>query len=149
MGQAFRLRTGAIWLGVWFAVAGFCLGTVPGAQAAVVVMAEISPQQVGLGEPLEYTVTVRGAGRKVAAPNLPKLPDMEVAGTSSSSMFQSINGQISRSAVFSYTLIAGKVGHHTIPATTVTVQGTDYPSNVVSFEVVPDVLPMATAAPAR
>lgn len=114
----------------------FCLSPIL-AQAAVTVSAEISPQKVGLGEPLEYRVTVIGAGRGSATPNLPDLPDMELAGTGSSTKFQSINGQISRSAVFSYTLIPGRVGLITIPGTTVTVKGVDYTSNTVSVEVMP------------
>lgn len=126
----------------------------PAVRAAEVdVTASVSPDEAAVGEAVTLTVSVGGdAGG--AEPELPDLPDFRVAGRGSSSSFTFVNGQVSRRADYSYTLIPEKTGRLAIGPVTVRAGGKTYRTEPLAVNVVPagsrsrsQAAPPATARP--
>ncbi len=132
MGWKARMLVARLVVGGLF-MAGLLL---PG-RAVAAVTASVSPKQVAVGEPFEYSITVDGRAKGIDPPQLPALPHMRVVGSGTSTLFQSVNGQISRRTEFNYTLVADKAGTHTIGPAAVVVRGTRLRTEPVTVEVVP------------
>jgi hypothetical protein len=109
----------------------------PAVRAADVdVTASVSPDEVAVGDAVTLTVSVAGdAGG--AEPELPDLPGFRVGGSGSSTSFSFVNGQVSRRAEYSYTLIPEKEGRLSIGPVTVRVRGKRYRTEPVAVNVVP------------
>ena len=104
-----------------------------GAEASI--SADVSAPVVGVGEPFTLSVTVRNAE---GAPTLPELPNFDNAGTSVSQSVEIVNGRISQSTVYSYTLIAKMEGTFTIPEIILASGGRTYRSSPVTLTVSKD-----------
>ncbi len=110
----------------------------PAWAAEKVVFTMEAPQVVELGEQFRLAFTVNAKGQNL---KLPDLADFEVLmgpSTSQNTSFQIINGVSSQSVSFSYLYIlrAKKEGKFNINAASITVDGTEYKSNVQNIEVV-------------
>jgi hypothetical protein len=114
------------------------LFALPAWAAEKVVFTMEAPQVVELGEQFRLAFTVNAKGQNL---KLPDLADFEVLmgpSTSQNTSFQIINGVSSQSVSFSYLYIlrAKKEGKFNINAASITVDGTEYKSNVQYIEVV-------------
>ncbi|MBI5136827.1 MAG: protein BatD [Nitrospirae bacterium] len=118
-------------------VLGLLLSWAGPALADVTVSASVRPDRVALGDSVEYAVTVNGESSGIEQPEPPDTPDVEVVASGSSTSFQFINGQVSRSMVFTFSLRPGREGNLTLPPTTVTVKGRKYPTNPVQLTALP------------
>ncbi|MDH4230072.1 MAG: BatD family protein [Nitrospirota bacterium] len=103
----------------------------------ITVEATVDPAEVALGETLTYTVTVGGDTSDVGEPALGKLDGFEVVSSGKSTMFRSVNGDISRQVSWSFTLVAREQGEHVLEGTTVRVGGNSFLANRVTARVGP------------
>ena len=115
---------------------------VPSAHAAELEFsASVEQTTVGLGEPFQLVLTVRGEDMlSVPKPVLPPLPDFDVIGSSSSQStnISIIGGQMRKQATvsFIYALSAKTLGASLIPPCKLTYQGREYQSQPIQITVV-------------
>ncbi len=100
---------------------------------------EIGSEKIGLQEQLTMTITVTGEGN-VRMDETPNLGDLQgfrlVAGPSTSSQFQWINGQTSSSMSYTYVLLPTKVGRFELGPFSLSLGQNKLTTNTVSVEVV-------------
>jgi hypothetical protein len=100
--------------------------------------ASVDKNPVALDDQFTLSFELKNAGMS-GGKNL-KLPSLErfhiLAGPSTSSNMQWINGQVSSSVTYSYVLRAKDVGKFTIGAATIEAEGATLSSNPISLEVV-------------
>jgi hypothetical protein len=102
----------------------------------VSVVAQVSPNPVGLDEQVSLTITVHGSGGGTEQPQLPKLVGLKlVGGPSVSNQFQWINGQASSSQSFTYVLLPEKEGTVRVPPIAVRVGGKNYQTQEIELKV--------------
>ncbi len=101
----------------------------------VVVQLSVNPQQVDINSNLRLTVTVSGTMRSVPEPQVQNLEKFQVLGTSTSSQFSIVNGRISSSRSFEFTLMPNNEGAIAIGPAVVEIKGRKYTSNTVTVEV--------------
>jgi hypothetical protein len=89
-----------------------------------------------LGQALVYTLSISGSANVQGTPQLPVLTDFTVlGGTSSSTNIQIINGKMTRTSSFSYTLMPQKSGKLTIPAITLKLNNESYSTEAIGITV--------------
>lgn len=104
--------------------------------ADLTVEATVDRTTVPLDGQIVYTVTVRGGLRQVPDPELPDLSkDFTVYRGGTSRNFQFINGQVSGSSSFSYTLVPRRQGAITIGKALLRAGGSTYESGVITVKV--------------
>lgn len=99
--------------------------------------AAVDQNKVGTGEQFELTFTLNGdpnAARNYSAPDFK--PFLVLAGPSTSTNIQFINGRMSASMTYSYTLYARQTGKFTIGAATIEHKGTTLKTQPLQMEVV-------------
>jgi hypothetical protein len=101
----------------------------------VQVQATVSAQRVGIEDVLELTVSIQG-GEADRDPELPQLDGFRVAGRSTSSQIQIVNGRMSSTYAYVYQLLPQKEGSFTIGAVTVTSGGEAHQTRPIDVEVV-------------
>jgi hypothetical protein len=103
-------------------------------QAQVNVTATVDRTRIGLNEDFTFFVEISGDGGE------PKLPDMNafvsLAGTSTSTNIQMVNGRFSQSVTYQYTFFARAAGKFTIGAVEVESKGQVYRSQPIAIEIV-------------
>jgi hypothetical protein len=114
----------------------FLLGVLLAVAQDVRVDATVSAERIGVEDVLELTVSVTG-GEAEGEPELPELPGFRVAGRSTSSQIQIVNGRMSSTRAFIYQLLPQKEGSFEIPAIAVQAGGTTHRTDPVTVEVVP------------
>ncbi|MCC6724687.1 MAG: protein BatD [Saprospiraceae bacterium] len=115
---------------------GFLLiAMVVSSQNDVVFEATTDAKQVTLDGYFEVSFTLKNANGSQFAP--PSFQDFEIlAGPSTSSSMQIINGQVSREMSFGFTLQPTKVGKFTIGSASVKANGKTFRTTPISVEVV-------------
>ena len=99
--------------------------------------ASVNAERVGLEDILELTLEVRGADAgRAPEPTLPELPSFDVAGVSSSSRVSIVNGQMSATKAYIYSLIPKTEGTFEIGAAELEIGGNVFRSEPVRVEVV-------------
>lgn len=99
--------------------------------------ATVNASRVGVEDILELTVEVRGADAgRLPEPTLPDLPDFEVAGRSSSSRVSIVNGRMSATQSYIYSLIPRREGAFEVGSAVLELGGNVYRSEPISVEVV-------------
>jgi len=90
------------------------------------------------GERFNITYSVNAQGSKFRGPNITGFNVLSGPNQSSNSSVQIINGAMTQNVSFTFTYIvqAIKEGTFTIPAATITVNGTDYTSNTLTIKVI-------------
>ena len=83
--------------------------------------ARLDRSEASLQDPITLTVTVEGSAR--ATPTLPDLSAFEVHPSGRATKMQVVNGHMSSSVVYSYTLVARRPGHHRLGPVSVEVEG--------------------------
>jgi HEPN domain-containing protein len=101
----------------------------------VAVQISVSTQQVDINSHLQLTVTVSGTMRSVPEPQVQNLEKFQVLSTSTSSQISIMNGRISTSKSFEYTLMPNTEGAIAIGPAVVEIKGRKYTSNTVTVEV--------------
>ena len=99
--------------------------------------ASLDKTSVGLGENFTLSLVltnVQGGGEKLVPPEMNDFRIM--AGPMQSSSFQMINGVVSSSVTYTYTLQAKAVGTFTLGPASIQVRGTEYRTQPVTVEVV-------------
>jgi len=100
----------------------------------VSVTATVDRTRIGLNEDFILMVEISGNGGE------PKLPDMNafaaLAGSSTSTSIQMINGRFSQSVTYQYTFFARAAGKFTIGAVEVEAKGQVYRSQPIEIEIV-------------
>jgi len=102
----------------------------------VSVSADVQPTVVPVGGEALLTVTVEGKFRRSADPQLPALEDFDVYQSGSSQNFSFINGAMSSSITYNYTLVAKKEGFYKIGPVRFVLDDKEYSTQPVSLEVV-------------
>ena len=99
----------------------------------VSVTASVDQARIGLNEDFALTVEISGGGSE------PRLPDMNafaaLAGTSTSTSIQMVNGRFSQSVTYHYTFFARTAGKFTIGAVEVESKGQIYRSQPIEIEI--------------
>jgi len=106
-------------------------------QAQEVTFYAQAPRQVMVGQRFYLTFTVNQEGSGFISPEIQHFDVLSGPGLQTNSQIQSINGRITQSVSYSYTLVllATEPGTFTIPAASVTVKGRKYNSNTVTIMV--------------
>ena len=112
------------------------IGSVAWAQE-VSVTASVDRQKMSVDESLTLTVSVSGANvQGTSKPKLPSLDGFDVMGTSSSSSISWINGRVSMTQEYRYTLMPRSVGTFTIDPVEVRIGGKTWRTEPIRVEVV-------------
>src|SRR5205807_1584556 len=78
-------------------------------------------------------------------PNLPAIPNLPMTYVGPSSQFSVVNGQVSSSVTFNFTLTPRQPGEYTIPALMAEVGGEKLTTQPLKLKVVPPNAPSAEA----
>lgn len=97
--------------------------------------ARVSSTQLAVGQPFTYSVTVEASGGSVPRPSVGPFPDFEQVGTSTSQSISFVNGAMSATVSFVFTLVPRREGKFTIPPATVNLNGQSVSSNAVEVTV--------------
>ena len=104
------------------------------APAQVNISVSVDRTRIGLNEEFFLVVEITGSGGD------PRLPEMNafagVTGSSSSTSIQMMNGRISQSVTYQYSLVAQTAGKFTIGAVEVEAKGQVYRSQPIEIEIV-------------
>lgn len=100
----------------------------------VQVEAAVNAERIGVEDVLELTVSITG-GDATGEPELPDLPDFRVAGRSTSSQIQIVNGRMSSTHGYIYQLLPQREGSFTIGPVTVQAGGKTYRTRPIQVEV--------------
>jgi len=100
----------------------------------VTVRASISPGAIASGESANLTLTVDGKFRG-AKPHIPDIDGLEIYSSGSSQSMQWINGRMSSSISYTFTVTASRKGTFRITPITVSVGNREYTANGVVLEV--------------
>ena len=98
------------------------------------VRGALSADTVGVGEPVEYELTIEGEG-SAANPPAPAVDGLELRNTGQSSQLSIINGNVTRRVTFTYTLVPQREGKFTIPELEVTVEGRQLKTQALTLTV--------------
>lgn len=117
---------------------GIVLAALAPAAAAddLTVTARVDRATVALGQTMTLSITAEGTMRQVSAPSLPPLQAFVVQSSGSSTSMSWVNGQMSASKTWSYTLVPREVGRFTIGSAEVDFGGDTYRTDPIVVEVV-------------
>jgi hypothetical protein len=101
----------------------------------VSVEASVNSERIGVEDVLELTISI-SRGDADAEPQLPPLDGFQVAGRSTSSQIQIVNGRMSSTRSYIYQLLPLKEGTFEIGAATVLVGGKAHSTHPIRVEVV-------------
>lgn len=104
------------------------------AVAQVRIVASIDTQKMSIDDEASISLSVSGS-MNVEDPVVPHVAGLDIVQTGRSSQFQMINGSISTSVEFSYTVVASDEGEFTIPPFSVFSKGVEYKSNTLKLSV--------------
>ncbi|MFH1007229.1 MAG: BatD family protein [Candidatus Latescibacterota bacterium] len=103
----------------------------------VSVTASVDPQRVSVDESLTLVISVSDANvQGTPKPTLPALANFDVMGTSSSSNISYVNGRVSSTREYRYTLMPRSAGIFTIDPVEVRIGGKSWRTEPVRVEVV-------------
>lgn len=103
--------------------------------AAVDVHASLSRDAIALGETTELTIAVSGGVGRVSEPQLPPMDAIDVVSTSSQQSIEFVNGRMSSTTTYVYTLRPTREGQFTIPGIDVHVAGEVYTTRLMTLTV--------------
>ncbi|MBM3307368.1 MAG: protein BatD, partial [Candidatus Eisenbacteria bacterium] len=135
-------RTGSFAALVALALTGLMPAVAPAAD--IEVAATVDRTVASVNDRIVLTVTVTGTMRQVPTPKLPDLSDsFVVQSAGSSTNFSMVNGQVTSSRSWSYSLLPRSVGSFTIGAAEVEFAGSVYRTDPIAVEVVEGRAPAA------
>ena len=98
------------------------------------ISASLDRSEATVGEGVSLSITVEGS--RNAEPKIPQLADFEIYSRGQSTQMSFINGKMSTSVEYSYTLVPKKEGRFQIPAISVAIEGSRYQSSPLVLNVV-------------
>lgn len=113
-------------------VLGFCL---VGSASGLSIEASVDVDEVEIGDPVNLSVTITGAGGSVPDPVLPDLSDFDVYSSGSNRSFSMVNGVISSSLDLNYVLVPKRKGTLTIGPIVVSSKGGRAQSDPIMISV--------------
>ena len=117
-------------------IAGLLMAAVVPGRAAPKVVAQVSDKRVVEGQSITYEI--RSENGRIQIATLLGLKDFELlSGPSSSHSVQVINGAVTSSSSYRWTLMPKRSGRLEIPAQTVTVDGRRVRTELISIQVEP------------
>lgn len=127
-------RIGRILAGVSVFLALSAPGTALSGDLAVT--ARVDKTRASLNDQITLTITVEGTVRSVPQPKLPVLEEFSVLSSGTSSNFRFVNGQMSFSKSFSYTLLPRETGRFTIGPAEIEFGSAVYSTEPIDIDVV-------------
>ncbi len=110
--------------------------------------AQVDRDTIAANEQVTLTVSVFGDLFNIPTPKLPAMMDFKVAGTSTSTQIQLINGELSSQGNFIFRLEPLNEGQLLIPSITVKIDGQTYETEPILVQVLPaGTLPSPNTAP--
>ena len=106
------------------------------AQAQTPVTAEVDRNRLSTDQALILTVSVDSSAGQASQPALPALDGFQVVGTSSGTQISIVNGNMTRSANYNYTLRPTRAGQLVINPITVNIDGQAYSTQPIMVEVI-------------
>lgn len=127
------------------------LAAATAAGAGVQVSASVDRAQVVVGDPFRLTVVVTGAASDVADPRIPQVPGLEFYAAGRAQNVSIVNGQVSSSVNFQYSVVARSPGRLVIPSIAVASEGKTWATNPIQVVAQAAGAPQqpGTASPAR
>ncbi|MDR0822211.1 MAG: BatD family protein [Endomicrobium sp.] len=122
----FKKTTLFISLFLWTAVLAFA--------DDITISASVNKTSLALNDSLIYSVTISGKIANFPEPQI-KLSDFNVYGTGRSQSMSVINGKVSGSVVFNYTLVPKAIGKWTIPPASIKQDNKTYATEPILVEV--------------
>lgn len=109
-----------------------------------------APASVVEGEQFRLSYVLNKEGRDLRLPSMPEFELLFGPSTSTSYSQRTVNGRTTSesSVTYTYIMMAKKTGTFTIPAASITVDGSNYKSNTVQIKVLPPDESASTQAPA-
>lgn len=111
----------------------------------VQIKATVDKDRISQYDYVQLNVEVSGSGRGLGNPQLPKMDDFEVIGTSQQTRINIVNFKTERQQVFSYQLLPINTGRLTIPPVSVRAGNKTYKTQPIKVYVIPDADPVASA----
>ncbi len=130
-----RTRRNAVrrWLA---ALALGCLLALPALAADVQLRLSIEKDEVELGEPFNFVITVESAGGQVGSPQSPNFDGFVTVPAGTSTSINMTNGEVRVLATSTYSLIAQRLGTFTLGPVALRTGGTTVQSDTVTVKVV-------------
>ena len=123
-------------------VAGFLVLST--ALQAATLKASLDRDTITFGESATLTLTFEG-GEPQTGPDLPAVPNLQIASLGTSRQMTFINGQSSSTVSFNFRVMANQPGDYTIPAITTSVGNEKLASQPLSLKVLKPTAPPAAA----
>ncbi|MFH1620245.1 MAG: BatD family protein [bacterium] len=108
----------------------------PKADAQLTLSASVNTKTVGLNDSLNLSVSISGAGEDMSDPQLPSLPNFNVYSSGRSQNISIINGKISSSITYSFTLTPRFVGKAVIGPVVMVYKGRRYETAPMEITVI-------------
>ena len=105
------------------------------AQAQSPVTAQVDRNRLSTDEALQLTVVVDSSAGRASQPSLPPLDGFQILGTSSGTSITIVNGDMTSTANYNYTLRPTSTGQLVINPITVSVGGQVYTTQPITVEV--------------
>jgi hypothetical protein len=125
------VKTGRI---IFFTILALCICGIA-YSADTTFTAGVDKNAVALDDTVQYTLKVEGQSGSVPKPDPPKFTNLNVVSQGQSSNFSFVNGQMSSSVSFVYTLQPEKTGPAHIGAASLTIGGKTYTTEPISITV--------------
>jgi len=107
----------------------------PGAAQDIIVSLSASPQELGINDRLQLTVSVSGKMMNVPEAQIQGLENFTVAGRSQSTQISMVNFEVTATKTTNYTLVPNQEGALTIGPAVVNAGGKSYSSGTVTVKV--------------
>ncbi len=112
-----------------------CAGLAAPARAEVRVSVNLSPELIEVGMGAGLTVTVEGAARIDAPPEIPPVDGLQIVDRGQSTQVSIVNGRMSRSIQYQFAIFGRRVGTFPIGPVVVREGGKEYRSRAISITV--------------
>ena len=106
----------------------------PSALPAATITATLDHDTVSVGDTAVLTLQIEG-GEPKSVPSFPAIPNLQVSGPSTSRQVSIVNGQVSSTFSFNYTLAPTQPGEFNIPALQANVDGQTLTSQPLKLKV--------------
>lgn len=128
-----RRNAGRRWLA---ALALGCLLALPAAAADVQLRLSVEKDEVELGEPFNFVITVESAGGEVGPPQSPNFDGFVTVPAGTNNLINMTNGEVRVVATWNYSLIAQRLGTFTLGPVALQTGGTTVQSDTVTVKIV-------------
>ena len=126
---------GMLWQRILTLLAVFLFGLTSFASAEVDIETSIQPSRVSVGEPLELTIVISGAGTGIRPPKIPEYEHFRSYSQGHSEEISFVNGRMSSKSVFSFVLIPNTPGRYVLDRIEVVIGNKRYKTGALEVDV--------------